>query len=289
MTEPAQKTIVVNGVELCYFERGTPGAGRPTVLLVHATGFHARCWDMTAAELGDLHSIAVDMRGHGRSGKAPPLSWDTFGADLSAFIEAVDLRHIVAAGHSMGGHCVVQAAAAHAGRFRSLVLVDPVILPPDAYRAWQPSAPEDHPVARRRNQFDGPLALRAQLEGRGGFRNWLPEALADYCEYGLLANPDGEGMVLACPPIVEATIYTGSAGTDVMDLVRSIEAPVTVLRAEPRNPEETVMDFSKSPTWPELASEFPNATDEYHPELSHFIPMEAPGLVAEHILNYARG
>ncbi|MDZ7685974.1 MAG: alpha/beta hydrolase [Gammaproteobacteria bacterium] len=110
MTEPVQKTVDVNGAQLCYFERGEPVTGEPSILLVHATGFHARCWDLVADALAGLHSIAVDMRGHGRSSEAPPLSWDTFGADLSALVRALDLTDLVAAGHSMGGHSVVQGS-----------------------------------------------------------------------------------------------------------------------------------------------------------------------------------
>ena len=89
MTEPAEKYIDVNGVRLCYFERGTPGE-QPTLLLVHATGFHARCWDQTVALLGDRHIIAVDQRGHGRSDNTPPYAWSTYGADLVAFIRALE-------------------------------------------------------------------------------------------------------------------------------------------------------------------------------------------------------
>jgi len=43
------------------------------------------------------------------------------------------------------------------------------------------------------------------------------------------------------------------------------------------------MDFSKSPTWPQLADGFPAGRDVYLPELSHFMPMQAPELVANYI------
>jgi hypothetical protein len=56
---------------------------------------------------------------------------------------------------------------------------------------------------------------------------------------------------------------------------------VTVLRAGTSarrffNPEP-------SPTDPELASKFPQGKDFLLSEISHFIPMEAPELVAEYI------
>ena len=281
MTEPVEHCVRAGDVDLCYFEWGEPD-DEPTILLVHATGFHARCWDQTVAHLPGRHVIAVDMRGHGRSEKKPPYNWRTFGRDLAAFVSALDLHQLVAAGHSMGGHSLVQAAAADPGRFDRLVLVDPVMLPPAAYDQFQPQSPEAHPVARRRNVFESPKAMAANLAGRGGYAHFLQAALDDYCRFGLLPNPDGDGFVLACPPLVEATIYTGSAEASIFDLCSQVHCPVTVLRAAPREPGETQMDFSKSPTWPDLATQFENGVDDFHPELSHFIPMQAPELVAQH-------
>ena len=41
---PIEASVTVNGVSLTYFEWGRGSAGDP-ILLAHATGFHARCWD----------------------------------------------------------------------------------------------------------------------------------------------------------------------------------------------------------------------------------------------------
>jgi hypothetical protein len=43
------------------------------------------------------------------------------------------------------------------------------------------------------------------------------------------------------------------------------------------------MDFSKSPTWPELADQFEHGQDVYLPGLTHFIPMQEPRMVAAFI------
>ena len=47
--------------------------------------------------------------------------------------------------------------------------------------------------------------------------------------------PTAPGLVLACPPLVEAAIYTGSGGRDIHDLFAKIDVPVTVLRGEKRD------------------------------------------------------
>ena len=74
------------------------------------------------------------MRGHGRSEKMGPYSWDRFGTDLLKFCEAVNLCNAVGVGHSMGGYCVTQVAAQNNSFFKQLLLVDPVIMEPSVYK-----------------------------------------------------------------------------------------------------------------------------------------------------------
>lgn len=276
-------------VNLCWFEWGAEFKASGTLLLVHATGFHARCWDQTIAHLPGQHVIAVDMRGHGRSENKGPITWANFGNDLVGFIQALDLHDLVAAGHSMGGYCLAHAAAYMPERFLHLVLVDPVILEPETYTATDSlhsnflDEQGRHPVARRRNHFDDADAMYANFTGRGTFALWQDAVLRDYCNYGLQPAGDGVGAVLACPPDIEAAVYMGSGQDNIYAELPKITMPVTVMRAKPKQGPRTEMDFSVSPTYPGLAALLPNARDVYLPEISHFMPMQDPALVAGYI------
>ena len=257
--------------------------------MAHATGFHARCWDAVATALGPgYRAIALDQRGHGRSGKAGPYNWRVFGADLIAFIDRLDLRGIVGVGHSMGGHAMVQAASNRVERFERLVLVDPVILAPDAYRNWrrerQYASADAHPVARRKADFKTWTELHDRLCDRLPFSLWRGDVLCDYCRHGVLRKPGG-GVTLACPPVVESEIYMGSGGTDIYPEVRALPHDVLVVRAPPRDAPQTQMDFSRSPTWQRLAAAFVRGRDLYRPDLTHFIPMQEPDFVARTIVS----
>lgn len=229
------------------------------------------------------------MRGHGRTDKTGPYEWDQFGADVTAFVDALDLRDVVAVGHSMGGHSVTQAAAHRPDRIRALVLVDPVIMAPQAYANWERDRSfgdaTEHPVARRRDRFTSPDDMFERFRDRHPFSLWREDVLRDYCVYGVVPSGDG-GFKLGCPPIVEASIYMGSAGRDIGGLIATIEQPVSVMRAAHSEDAREEMDFARSPTWPDLASAFVNGRDVYLPELTHFIPMQRPDLVAEEIRRY---
>ncbi len=285
--EPTEHRIRVSGAELAFFEWGSPHRAAGSILLAHATGFHARCWDNVVARLGPRHIISVDQRGHGRSEKVEITEWGAFGQDLAELVQMLDLRCVVGVGHSMGGHAMVDAAALASGHFERLLLIDPVIASPDAYRegGWAvPGAGELHPTAKRKNHFESSAEMIERFHDRHPYSLFEPAALRDYCRFGLVPAPDGDGFVLGCPPSTEASIYmTSRTNPGIHERARSLELPVTILRAPPADSRD-MMDFAASPTWPELVHEFQNGEDILVSHLSHFIPMQAPGLVAELIL-----
>ncbi len=292
--EPVAGRVRAGEVELACFEWGRARRGRgPTLLLVHATGFHARCWDPVVRHLGGHHVIAVDLRSHGRSERREITHWDVFGADLAALARALELREVLGVGHSMGGHALVDAAAREPARFRGLVLVDPVIASPDQYGegGWRISTPggEPHPTAKRRRRFASPEAMIVRFRDRVPYRVFHPDALRAYSRHGLLPAPDGNGFELACPPEIEASIYTTSrTNSGVFESLRALEIPVLVLRARRPPKDRGVMDFSSSPTWPGLVHELRHGREIHFPDRTHFLPMEIPERIAELVLAEAR-
>jgi pimeloyl-ACP methyl ester carboxylesterase len=284
--EPRRHTLAVNGLELAAWEWA--GQGAP-ILLVHATGFHARCWSAVVRRLPGRHVFALDMPSHGASArKPPPYDWTHFGDDLAGAIEALDLGHLTGVGHSMGGHAMVLAAARLPARFRGLMLIDPVIVEPAfAARVSGRMRAAEHPIARRRNLWESPAQMEATFAGKEPYSRWDPEVLHDYCRYGLRAAADGQGFELACPPELEAEVYVGMHMRDIFKAIPQVTVPVEIIRARARRPDEQPFDFSPSPTWEKLAGCFANARDEQLAERSHFIPMEIPEWTAARIAAFA--
>lgn len=293
MRAPIEASVSVNGVSLTYFEWGRGAEGAP-LLLVHATGFHARCWDQVVAELqkrgGRRRIIAIDQRGHGRSDKVDAIRWREFGRDVAEIVRRLDLHGVVGVGHSAGGHAMVEAAVLEPTRFGRLVLVDPTIMAPEHYAArgstadgaWIQVAGIAHPAAKRRRTFGSIDEMIERLRDRPSFASFTPAALRDYCTWGLVPCNDPPGFELACSPEMEAAVYSSALGNPAIhDHVRALDLPVTLLRAmEPRTPAD-LMDFRYSPTWPALAAQIRNAHDVQRPDRTHFLPMEDPALVAQ--------
>ena len=278
--QPVEHPISVDGLELAIYEWGAAQAGQPAILFLHATGFHARIWDQVIAHLPDFHCFTLDLRGHGRSSKPDvPYEWRYLAEDVVAVGAALGLSGLIGVGHSIGGHAVTRAAALQPALFSRLLLIDPVILPRDAYIGV---VEFEHFTARRRNEWSSPDELVERFRDRPPFSAFQPQVLRDYAEYGLLPNPDGDGYVLACPPALEAESYNYGSAADIYAEIEALPLPVTILRARGQS-NTSVFDFSASPTAPDLAAQFPNAIDVQLSQYSHFIPMEAPELVADYV------
>ncbi|MEE2783550.1 MAG: alpha/beta hydrolase [Pseudomonadota bacterium] len=274
---PEEKFIEVNGARLCYFERGTPNPDKPTLYFVHATGFHARVWDYHCARLQDYHRIALDQRGHGRSEDLAVDHWSTFGEDQAAFVTALGLTNLIGIGHSMGGHGLVDAAA-KTEAFARLLLLDPTIASPESYASLMPASDgELHPAVRRRKVFQSIEQMIEVLGEKGSFPLFEPSIFRDYCQHGV--EPCEEGVRLLCQPEVEARVYMAARSNgDILLSARTLDIPVTIVRAKQAG-ELDLMDFSTSPTWPDLVGEFKQGQEQHWHDCTHFIPMQRPGEV----------
>ena len=278
---PTLRRMEVEGLTLAVWE--WPGEDPPLVF-AHATGFHGRCWDEVVRRFPGRRCLAPDARGHGRSDRpAGPIHWKRLGSDLSNIAGELGLAGAIGIGHSMGGHSVASAAGLRPSAFAALLLIDPVILPPEVYGRRLADATF---IRRRRERWSSPEEMLERFRAQPPFDRWEPDVLGDYCRFGLVAS--GSEWVLACPPDVEASIYEHSTDEDanLHPLLPSIVSPVTVIRCRLGN--QPWLDTDWSTTDPRLASRFPRGVDVWLPESSHFLPMERPDTVADYIADLAR-
>jgi pimeloyl-ACP methyl ester carboxylesterase len=273
----------IGDVELSIIEWA--GTGDP-ILLLHATGFHSRCWNQVVKHLPGRHIYAADLRFHGASGDTGDTDWRVMAEDVRLLIEQLELTRLVGVGHSIGGHLIARAAAQAPERFKHLVLIDPVIMSPERYTQFQLFSgglqAKDHPVSRRKNQWRDAQEMYERFQGRAPFNTWQPAVLRDYCDYALRPADNDALRQLACDPINEAGIYVNQKGNEtILTELPRIKTPVTLLRAPPGD--DSLPNLSTSPTWPSLAAALPNCREIYLPQLNHFIPMQDPALVADYI------
>lgn len=111
-----------DGCQLHYEEYGQ---GVP-LLLLHGLGSSSLDWEYQIAALASRYRvIAMDMRGHGRSGKPDErYSIAGFAADVAALIEQLRLGPMHLIGISMGGMVAFQLGVDRPELFKSLTIIN---------------------------------------------------------------------------------------------------------------------------------------------------------------------
>ena len=271
--EPRLRQVALpsRGGTMAVLDFGPPG--RPVdVIFSHANGFNGRTYRSIVGPLaGAARILSLDMRGHGASTLPTEIAgregWPQFRDDLLALLAAETDRPVILAGHSMGATASLLAAAAEPQRVRALALFDPVVI-----AGTQPSGDNLLAVGadRRRAVFPSKAAAVAAYTGRGGFRNWTPEQLADYVEAGFRETGDGE-VTLTCTPAWEASNFR-THNYDAFAAFRAVHCPIRILKAE--HGSTARIDGGEA----ELLATG-HTRIETVPGASHFLPMERPDLV----------
>jgi pimeloyl-ACP methyl ester carboxylesterase len=235
-------TYDVPGGRMAGIAFGAP-TPNPDIVFLHATGFNARTYRTLLAPLGEkFHVLALDARGHGRTELPARVfgytSWRRHRDDLIAVLEHFTAP-VTLAGHSMGATVSLLTAGKRTDLVSGLALIEPVILPSAYYASSQlPFGPLVHryttPLARgaaaRRATFADRESAIAAFTGRGVFKAFPPEVIADYVADGLVEDGSG-GFRLACRPIYEAATFCAHRH-DPWAALRKVTDPLVLLRAE---------------------------------------------------------
>jgi 2-(acetamidomethylene)succinate hydrolase len=260
--------VRAGAVDLCVRDRGS---GRAVVLL-HGTTATLGVWDAVVGSLGGLphggvRTIAVDQRGHGRSGKpATGYGAAEYSCDLAALIETLGCAPVVVAGHSLGARNAVVLGAARPDLVAGVVAVDntPFV------------EPEVHDrLDTRLRGGDRSFASLTQIEEylRARYPRMPSDAVRRRVRYGYVPG-DGGHRPLADPSAMVLTV--AGLRHDFAAETKAITVPVTLMRGEDSAIVSRAAYSATRALRPDLrAVEVPGA--------DHYVPEENPGAVAAEI------
>jgi pimeloyl-ACP methyl ester carboxylesterase len=273
--EPVARRVFLpgRGGEMALLDFGPPER-EVDLVFSHANGFNARTYRTILAPLSrELRVLAIDLRGHGLSTLPAViegrLGWREMEDDLLALLAAEARQPVVLAGHSMGGTTSLLAAAAAPERVKRLVLFDPVIFPLAAH-ADAAESPLVQGALRRRATFPSKAAALEAYLGRGAFKTWRREQLADYVEDGFRETASGE-VTLSCAPEWEASNFR-THNYDPWAAFAESRCRIDILRAEQGS------TFRLDGRESALTADG-RVTVHTVPGATHFLPMERPDLV----------
>ncbi len=128
--EPERRTIPVAGCDINLLLWGEEG--RPGIVLVHGGAAHARWWSSIAPLIGEYRVVALDLSGHGDSGRRPEYRVDLWTEEVLAAGEVVGAAGApVVVGHSMGGFVAAATAVAGGDRVAGIIIADSPIVEDD--------------------------------------------------------------------------------------------------------------------------------------------------------------
>lgn len=164
-----QHTLDVDGLALSYAEGDFDGA--PLVLLHGLAARWQAFGPLIPALSTSWHLIALDLRGHGASGRAGDrYGIDDFAHDVVALLEARADEPAVVYGHSLGGWTGLWVAAHRPDLVRALVVadsaIDPAGIPAEAAISYLADLPITlRSMSKSLKQLD-PQVMDAYHEGR---------------------------------------------------------------------------------------------------------------------------
>ena len=141
--------------------------------------------------------------------------WRPLTDDLLRFLDAHQTGPIVCNGHSMGGIALLRAALQEPERFKSIVLLDPVLFPPYFIAFWnvmrtlklgQRFHPPVAGARQRRRQFNNLERLFKGYRRRSVFKYMDDDSLRAYVE-GIACQREEGGYQLCYSAEWEVRIY----------------------------------------------------------------------------------
>ncbi len=218
---PEERIVAVDGCPIHYLSWGS--SQLPGLVLIHGGAAHAWWWGFLAPMFTERwHVVALDLSGHGDSGRRAEYSKETWSREVMGVIGDVGFPGPpVVVGHSLGGMVTIQTAAEYGDRLAGAVIVDTPVRRPD---------PES--VQAARGQAFGPLKTYPDLDAAKRRFRLIPDQpcendyIIDYIAERSLKQTS-EGWTWKFDP----NIFAFPRGT-LADRLQAVQTRVALFRGE---------------------------------------------------------
>jgi pimeloyl-ACP methyl ester carboxylesterase len=259
------------------------GTGAPLHFL-HANGYPPDCYKPLLERLRtEYHVFGMLLRPLWDESKIDDIKdWKPFSDDLRFFLSSQP-DPVIGVGHSIGAVVTLRAALRDPGKFKALVLIDPVLFRPRRLISWNllriiGLGDRIHPLIvgakKRRRTFDDLEIVYRGYRNRSVFRYMTDENLRIYIKG--MTQPTADGSYeLVYSPEWEAQIYrTGLRDFDIWRDIPKLEVPTLFIRG------------AETDTFLEDAARLvkqkqPKVKVEALEKSTHILPLERPKEVFE--------
>ena len=215
------------------------GNGTPLHFL-HANGYPPECYQPLFEHLQtQYHVFGMKLRPLWDDTKPEEIKdWHPLSDDLLRFLSDRETAPVIGIGHSIGAVVTLRAALRNPGKFRALVLIDPVLFVPSFMINWHiirvlGLGERLHPLIqgakKRRRTFNDLETIFRGYRSRKVFQYMSDENLKIYIA-GITKEKTDGGYELVYSPEWEAQIYrTGMHDFDIMRDLPKLEVPTLII------------------------------------------------------------
>lgn len=258
------------------------GTGTPLHFL-HANGYPPDCYKPLFELLKtEYHVFGMPLRPLWDEAKIDDIKdWQPFSDDLRFFLSSQPAP-VIGVGHSIGAIVTLRAALRDPGKFKALVLIDPVLFVPSFLFSWRivralGLGDKFHPLIlgaqKRRRTFDDLETVFRGYRNRNIFRYMSDENLRIYIAG--ITRKTSDGYELIYSPEWEAHIYrTGLRDFDLWRDLPKLEVPTLFIRGA-----ET--DTFLAAAAKLVKQRQPKVRVEALDKSTHLLPLERPQAVFE--------
>jgi pimeloyl-ACP methyl ester carboxylesterase len=213
--QPVKATIrAADGLSIAYDVRGK---GDLALVFLHGWCGDREAWKhQLDAFAGDCRVVALDLGGHGESGKDRK-QWSVSGlaGDVEAVVKALGLKRVILVGHSMGGPVALAAAKRMPATVVGVIGVDTLH---NAEHKW--------PEEQWKKYLDD---LEADFKGsmRKGIRGMLPEKVDPGLLQWITAKAEAQDSKMALG------LLRDFPRLDMKALLKEAQVPVRCINAAP--------------------------------------------------------
>ena len=236
--------------------RWPPDAEKSTIVFIHGSGSTGRFWRAQVQDLAErVNTVALDLPGHGRSGKDGKNTVVDYARAVLEFIKAADIPHPIPCGLSIGGAIVQQLLLDYAKQFQAGILIGTgakLKVLPMIFEAIE-------------KDYSGLVEMLCKFAAS---EKTAPEAIQPFRD-----------DLQKCDPRVTLGDFQACNRFDVIDRLAEISVPVMVISAQD--------DKLTPPKYADfLESAIPNTTRAHISDAGHIAPLEKPRETNQAVIDF---